>query len=58
MCTLLLFIDDATSRLMHLQFVETESTFPYFAATRGYLEAHAMQALWLNGALARAREAT
>jgi len=40
MCTLLVFIDDATSRLMHLQFVETESTFAYFAAARGYLEAH------------------
>ena len=40
MCTLLVFIDDATSRLMHLRFVETESTFSYFAATRGYLEAH------------------
>ena len=40
MCTLLVFIDDATSRLMHLQFVETESTFAYFAATKAYLEAH------------------
>jgi hypothetical protein len=40
MCTLLVFIDDATSRLMHLQFVDTESTFAYFAATKGYLEAH------------------
>ena len=39
-CTLLVFVDDATSRLMHLQFVETESTFAYFAATRAYLEAH------------------
>ncbi len=39
-CTLLVFIDDATSRLMHLQFVESESTFAYFAATRSYLEAH------------------
>ena len=37
-CTLLVFIDDATSRLMHLQFVESESTFDYFAATRVYLE--------------------
>ncbi len=36
-CTLLVFIDDATSRLMHLQFVESESTFDYFAATRAYL---------------------
>ncbi len=39
-CTLLVFIDDATSRLMHLQFVASESTFAYFAATRAYLEAH------------------
>jgi hypothetical protein len=37
-CTLLVFIDDATSRLMHLQFVESESTFSYFHATRAYLE--------------------
>jgi hypothetical protein len=39
-CTLLVYIDDATSRLMHLQFVETESTFDYFEATRVYLERH------------------
>ena len=38
-CTLLVFIDDATSRLMHLQFVESESTFAYFHAARAYLEA-------------------
>ncbi len=38
--TLLVYIDDATSRLMHLQFVESESTFDYFAATRTYLERH------------------
>ena len=38
-CTLLVFIDDATSRLMHLQFVESELTFSYFHATRAYLEA-------------------
>src|SRR5271154_5918965 len=37
--TLLVFVDDATSRLMHLQFVESESTFAYFNATRAYLEA-------------------
>ena len=37
-CTLLVYIDDATSRLMHLQFVESESTFDYFEATRVYLE--------------------
>jgi transposase len=39
-CTLLVFVDDATSRLMHLQFVPTESAFAYMAATRAYVEAH------------------
>ena len=29
-CTLLVFIDDATSRLMELRFVPSESTFAYF----------------------------
>jgi len=39
-CTLLVYIDDATSRLMQLHFVPTESTFAYFEATRAYLERH------------------
>lgn len=39
-CTLLVFIDDATSRLMRLHFVPTESAFAYFEATRSYLEQH------------------
>ncbi|MDN7182525.1 ISNCY family transposase [Caballeronia sp. SEWSISQ10-4 2] len=39
-CTLLVFIDDATSRLMILHFTATESTFSYFEATRRYLEAY------------------
>ena len=39
-CTLLVYIDDATSRLMHLHFTYTESTFSYFEATRGYLVRH------------------
>ncbi len=39
-CTLLVFIDDATSRLMQLRFVPSESTESYFAALRGYLDAH------------------
>src|SRR5712691_6923698 len=30
--TLLVYVDDATSQLMHLKFVETESTFEYFEA--------------------------
>lgn len=38
-CTLLVFVDDATSRLMHLQFVEAETTFSYFAAVRSYITA-------------------
>lgn len=39
-CTLLVFIDDATSRLMALHFTPTESTFGYFEATRQYLQRH------------------
>ncbi|WP_408438707.1 ISNCY family transposase [Paraburkholderia caffeinilytica] len=39
-CTLLVFIDDATSRLMALHFTATESTFSYFEAMRHYLEQH------------------
>ncbi len=39
-CTLLVYVDDATSRLMHLHFTQTESTFNYFEATRAYLERH------------------
>jgi hypothetical protein len=36
-CTLLVFVDDATSRLMYLQLVAAETTFNYFAAVRAYL---------------------
>jgi transposase len=39
-CTLLVFIDDATSKLMQLRFVPSESTDSYFEALHGYLEAH------------------
>jgi hypothetical protein len=39
-CTLLVFIDDATGRLMQLRFVPSESAFSYFEALRGYLETH------------------
>lgn len=35
-CTLLVYVDDATSRLMQLHFVKSESTFTYFEATRGH----------------------
>lgn len=36
-CTLLVYVDDATSRLMMLHFTQTESTFSYFEATRAYI---------------------
>jgi transposase len=38
-CTLLVFVDDATSRLMYLQFVAAETTFNYFAGVRSYITA-------------------
>jgi hypothetical protein len=38
MCTVLVYVDDATSRLMTVHFTRTESTFAYFEATREYLE--------------------
>jgi hypothetical protein len=37
-CTLLVFIDDATSQLMQAKFVPSESAFAYFQAAREYLE--------------------
>jgi hypothetical protein len=39
-CTLLVFIDDATSTLMQLRFVTSESTFSYFEALELYLATH------------------
>ncbi|HGO5290784.1 TPA: ISNCY family transposase [Photobacterium damselae subsp. damselae] len=39
-CCLLVFIDDATGKLMNLRFSETESAFDYMVATREYLEQH------------------
>lgn len=39
-CTLLVFIDDATSKLQQLRFVKSESTFSYFEALELYLKAH------------------
>src|SRR5690348_9289873 len=38
MCTALVYVDDATSRLMLVRFTPTESTFSYFEATREYIE--------------------
>lgn len=39
-CTLLVFIDDATSTLMELRLVTSESTFSYFEALESYLTQH------------------
>ena len=39
-CCLLVFIDDATGKLMNLRFSETESAFDYMVATREYVEHH------------------
>ncbi len=39
-CTLLVYIDDATSETMHLKFVKSENMLDYFEATREYIEQH------------------
>ena len=39
-CCLLVFIDDATGKLQHLRFCESESTFDYMISTRLYVEQH------------------
>lgn len=39
-CTLLVYVDDATGRIQHLHFAETETTASYFEATRRYIEQH------------------
>jgi len=39
-CTLLVYIDDATSETLHLKFVKSENTFDYLESTREYIEKH------------------
>jgi len=39
-CSLLVFVDDATGRLMELRFVRSESAFTYFEALGHYLRRH------------------
>ena len=39
-CCLLVYIDDATGELLHLEFVPSESTFALMAATRRYVMRH------------------
>jgi hypothetical protein len=38
--SMLVFIDDATSRIMHLRLVPAESAFAYLESTRAYIEQH------------------
>lgn len=47
-CTLLVYIDDATGKLLHLEFVESETTRAYFGATRRYLERHGKPLAFYN----------
>lgn len=49
-CTLLVYVDDATSRIMELRFTHSEATFTYFAATRAYLERHGKPVAFYSGA--------
>ena len=37
-CCLLVYIDDATGKLLHLRFCESETTFDYMISTRAYIE--------------------
>jgi len=39
-CCLLVFVDDATSRLVQLYFVESETTEGYFIATKDYIKSY------------------
>lgn len=39
---MLVFIDDATGRLMQMRFVASETTFSYFEALEGYLKEHSL----------------
>lgn len=39
-CTLLVYIDDATGKLLHLSFAPSETTNAYFVATKEYLKHH------------------
>ena len=39
-CSLLVFVDDATSEIGELRFVPSESTFDYFEATKNYIRRH------------------
>jgi len=39
-CTLIAFIDDASSKILHLEFMEEEATIPVMQATKNYLNGY------------------
>ncbi len=45
-CCLLVFIDDATGRLMNLRFSETKSAFDHMMTTREYLNEHGKHSIF------------
>jgi transposase len=47
-CSLLVYVDDATGKLMQLRFVRTESAFDYFDATKAYLRQHGRPAAFYS----------
>jgi len=57
-CTLLVYVDDATSRLMLLHFTRSESTFSYFEATRAYIERHGKPSAFYSDKFTVFRNAT
>jgi transposase len=40
LCTLLMFLDDATNRLQLLRFIEGQATFDYMQAAKAYVQRH------------------
>jgi len=47
-CTLLVYIDDATGKILELRFVPSESFFSYCEATRNYLERYGKPAAFYS----------
>ncbi len=47
-CCLLVFIDDATSELLHLRFEESETTLGYFRGLRAYIQEHGLPLAWYS----------
>ena len=47
-CTALVYVDDATSRIMAIHFAHSESAFSYFVAARAYLERHGKPAAFYS----------